>query len=148
VQQSLTLLRVLRNACAAGPAAAEVLQASGVHVHAAQLAAAIAHAQVQVTTLDPEQCKEQRLLLLTVLQLLANMCAASAEGAAAVWTALYPERLQSILAVPEGNHSQAMPLHLRHCHSITHNAAVIVPTCICMGNAFQMRVVLNHTPTY
>lgn len=102
-QQALTLLRVLRNACAAGPAAAEVLQANAVHTHAAQLAAAIAQAQVQVTTLDPEQCKEQLLLLVTALQLLANMCAAAAEAAAAVWTVLFPDRLLKILAVLEGN---------------------------------------------
>jgi hypothetical protein len=98
----LTLLRVLRNACAAGPAATEVLQASDVHMHAAQLTAATAQAQVQVSTFDPEQCKEQQLLLLTALQLLANMCAASADAAAAVWAVLFPGRLQDILAVPEG----------------------------------------------
>jgi hypothetical protein len=100
--QPLVLLRVLRNACAAGPAAAEVLQASSVHTHAAQLAADIAQAQVEVTTLDPEQCKEQHQLLLAALQLLANLCAASIEAAAAVWAVLFPDRLQSILAVLQG----------------------------------------------
>jgi hypothetical protein len=110
--QSLVLLRVLRNACAAGPAAAQVLQASDVHMHAAQLAADVAQAQVQVTTLDPEQCKEQHQLLLTSLQLLANLCAAATEAAAAVWQALFPNRLQSILAVLQGKmpHVLACPV--------------------------------------
>jgi hypothetical protein len=103
--QPLVLLRVLRNACAAGSAAAEVLQTSSVHTHAAQLAADVAQAQVHVTTLDPEQCKEQHQLLLASLQLLANLCAASREAAVAVWAALFPDRLQSILAVLQGRNA-------------------------------------------
>uniref|UniRef100_A0A383VNF2 Ataxin-10 domain-containing protein n=1 Tax=Tetradesmus obliquus TaxID=3088 RepID=A0A383VNF2_TETOB len=114
-QQALMLLRVLRNACAAGPAAAEVLQANAVHMHAAQLAAAIAQAQVQVTTLDPEQCKEQRLLLVTALQLVANMCAAAAEAAAAVWAVLFPDRLLKILAVLEVDVHEVAALVVLYC---------------------------------
>ncbi|KAF6264494.1 hypothetical protein COO60DRAFT_127959 [Scenedesmus sp. NREL 46B-D3] len=109
------LLRVLRNACAAGPAAAEVLRTSSVHVHAVQLAAALAQAHARATTVDPQQCKEQQQLLLAALQLLANLCAASAESAAAVWAAFFPDRLQSILAVLQVDVHEVAALTVLYC---------------------------------
>jgi hypothetical protein len=101
MQQLLPVLRILRNSCAL-PSASEWLAGCNAHVHAAGLAVALAKQQQQLPPLQHNPPQLQTSLLLTAMQLLSNMSAASPQAATAVWAYLFPGRLKSILCVHLG----------------------------------------------
>lgn len=98
----LSLIRLLRNSCAAGaPAAAELLTAD-VPCRALRLACHLASTPVASGCADSQQ-----QLLAASLQLLANACAASPAAAIAVWQGWFPESLTQLLADTQGTQRSA-----------------------------------------
>lgn len=116
-------LRLLRNSCAVGAAAATLLQQYNIPQVVADAAAHVAvccdKLQQQLDSLHgaqpdcnaaagqqqlPSEQQQQQFqeLLLAAVQLLHNLSATGAEGAAAVWSALFPSALDSILLSSEG----------------------------------------------
>jgi hypothetical protein len=114
-------LRLLRNSCAVGAAAATLLQQYNIPQVVADAAAHVAvccgKLQQQLDRLHSQQgccaaaADQQQLpseqqqfqeLLLPAVQLLHNLSATGTEGASAVWAALFPTALDSILLSSEG----------------------------------------------
>jgi hypothetical protein len=141
-------LRLLRNSCAVGAAAATILQQYNIPQVVADAAAHVAacceNLQQQLDSLHgPQACckaaadqqqlpseqQQQQLqeLLLPAVQLLHNLSATGNEGAAAVWAALFPSALDSILLSSEGK-----PLH-NACflRSLVHTACWPSLCCAC-----------------
>lgn len=91
----LSLLRILRNACAAGEAAAAVLLAADVPCR-------VLRAACQLASTPTSGCTDTQQLLAAALQLLANACAASPAAAVVVWRAWFPDALAQLLADTHG----------------------------------------------
>lgn len=115
----LVLLRVLRNSCAAGSSAAHIMQQHSLHQAVSQLAANIAARQPGLQQEQPatssyatqgalqdnqQQPAQQDPLLLTAMQLLANLSVADQQHPI-VWKEIFPRKLQSILSSQQGEQS-------------------------------------------
>jgi hypothetical protein len=104
------LLRVLRNCCALGAAAATQLLQQSVHQAVAAASAHVADSCcTQQSGKQPDQQHASTLavsqpadLLTAAAQFLHNLAVTGPEGAAGVWSALFPAALESLLLVDNG----------------------------------------------
>lgn len=105
------LLRVLRNCCALGAAAATQLLQQSVHQAVAAASAHVADSCcTQQSGKQPDQQHASTLavsqpaadLLTAAAQFLHNLAVTGQEGAAGVWSALFPAALESLLLVDNG----------------------------------------------
>lgn len=101
-------MRVLRNCCAAGSRAAQVVLHRNLHQSVVQFAAHLAARQSSSNkhepALDEQQASllQQEPLLLAAVQLLANICVAAEQQSLVVWQAMYARPVQQILCVKQG----------------------------------------------
>jgi hypothetical protein len=98
----LQLVRLLRNCCAAGEAAATPQLKEGVHTATINLSVRLAADLLasNISNSSSEDPKQQLLLCST--QLLANISVASSTAATAVWEGWFPKQVHAVLATGHG----------------------------------------------
>lgn len=118
LRQTTLQLRLLRNCCALGAAAATLLLQHDVQQGVAAGAANVASSCCGTQQRQQQQCGSSSHaatpqlsdLLTAAVQFLHNLSATGPQGAAAVWSALFPAALDSLLLVDDGEQPRLQPL--------------------------------------